>query len=251
MAYNRLTSIQSNYGGEIKTAEAWRQFIAGGRHKTYRTAANNTTVREVEGGAVAIQLHATDIVIVLASGGFVLNSGGWRSVTTKERINRYTPARLWQDKSVWYIADKTGKPTLFYDGMTIDAEGYPIKPRATLQYEKRLKAIKKQAKVYATGFVAELKNGLVPMPSAGDCWFCAMRPVGSMGSLGDATKNTQHLKDHMAEKYYVPSLLVNAGREAGYRDDQIGLMGIGGHRLFINPQSNIYRYMVKHLMADL
>ena len=46
--------LYANYNGEIKTAAEWREFIAGGRSKTERKAANNTTVRLIDGG-VAIR----------------------------------------------------------------------------------------------------------------------------------------------------------------------------------------------------
>ena len=110
--------LQANYNGEIKTADQWREFIAGGRSKVDRKAANNTTVRLIDGG-VAIRLHSTDIVTIHDDGSMILNSGGWLSVTTKERINRYTPARITQRAGVWYMADGS----LFYDGMIIEADG--------------------------------------------------------------------------------------------------------------------------------
>jgi hypothetical protein len=123
--------------------------------------------------------------------------------------------------------------------MLIDFEGYPVKPKATAKYEKQMKAIKKQAREYARGYVEALKAGAVDMPSGGDCWGC----LGMIPS-------SSHIADHIKERYYVPSLLVNAGRAAGYQDHQIGLMGIGGHRLFINPEQNIYKYVVKQLAKE-
>lgn len=211
-----------------------------GRCREQRKLANNTyLIRKDED--VAVRLHNTDVVTIHANGTYTLNSGTWRTLTTKDRINTYAPVRIHQEKGVWYMGDGS----LFYDGMVVDADGVPLEPRQPDGYERKLKTIKKQAKEYATGYVAALKAGAVDYPSGGDCWFCLGRTVaGGNGS-------TEHIRHHIEEKYYVPSLLVNAGRDAGYRDEQIGLMGIGGHRLFIEPQKIIYNYVVKQLAKEL
>lgn len=240
MSYNVSTSTQANYAGDIKTAGEWLQYIAKGRGILRRKTANNTIVEAMDNGAVGIKLHNTFIVIVNANGSFELNSGGWLTVTTKERINRYTPAGIYARAGVWYMADGS----LFYDHMIIKADGSPLKPRKPAAYEAKLKTVKKQAKAYAKGFVAELQAGHVGYPSGGDCWYCSMFDQ-------DGKTSAEHIRQHIKDKYYVPSLLVNAGRAAGYRDDQIGLTGIGGHRLFIDPERFIYKYVVKRLQAEI
>lgn len=240
--YSVSTSTQSLYKGEIRTTDTWREIIKGGRNKTSRKIANNTTVRNLDGGGVAIELHSTDIVIVHENGDVTINSGGWLSVTTKERINRYTNAGISQRAGIWYMSDGS----LFYDSMRLKADGTPVKPRPTAKYEQRLKLIKKQARQYARDFVAALKAGEIDLPSGGDCWGCCMRDKDGNTAMG-----TDHIRQHIKDKYYVPSLLVNAGRAAGYPDDQIGLMGIGGHRLFIDPENNIYKYVVNQLRKEL
>lgn len=227
------------YESGLQTTVAWQAFIAGGRSKVSRKPANNTVVR-MDGADAVIRLHDTDIVRVLAGGGYQLNSGGWRTKTTKERINAYTPARISQRGGVWYMSDGS----LFEDNMTIDTDGKPTKPKQPAKYEAKLKVIKKQARDYAKAFVVELQAGRIDYPGSGDCWYCWMFET-------DYITNTDHIHQHIKEKYYVPSLLVNAGRAAGYRDDQVGLMGIGGRQLFINPEQDIYKYVVKHLQGDI
>lgn len=235
--------VYSTFGTEVLTAEQWRDFIAQGRNKHERKIANNTTVRiEDHHNGVFIRLHQTDIIYISETGEMQLNSGGWLSVTTKERLNRYTRAGISQKNGVWYMQDGS----LFYDEMVILSNGMPKVAKMPEVYEAKLKQIKKQAKQYAKDFVKALQAGEIDYPNGGDCWGCAFA-----SKEHDAPMGEDHLKQHMREKYYVPSLLVNAGREAGYRDDQIGLMGIGGHRVFIEPERVIYRYMVKHLQRDL
>lgn len=239
--YNNHTF--SEYQADIKTAEQWREFISAGRNKITRPTANNTTVTMNEQGGAVIRLHQTDIVVIGTKGRARLNSGGWLSSTTKERINRYTRAGIYQRQSIWYMRDGS----LFYDGMIINADGTPERPRVPAKYEAKLKAIKKQAKQYASDFVKALEAGAVAYPSGGDCWACCMRDV----KTGATVMGYEHIKQHIKDKYYVPSLLVNAGRMAGYQDFQIGMMGIGGQRVFINPRQNIYKYIVNELRKEL
>lgn len=68
----------------------------------------------------------TDIVTLHADGTATLDSGGWNTVTTKRKINEFSKARLYQRRRVWYIDGRDGKPVEFYDGIKIDADGFPI-----------------------------------------------------------------------------------------------------------------------------
>jgi hypothetical protein len=61
---------------------------------------------------------------------------------------------------------------------------------------------------YCDEFVKALQDGKVEEPSGGDCWYCCMRTEDGK-TMGDISKS-DHLKKHMLEKYYVPSLLMNA-----------------------------------------
>jgi hypothetical protein len=218
----------------------WQIFIANGRNKTSRKAANNTVVR-IENGDAIIKLHNTDIVTLHENNTATLNTGGWQTVTTKERINRYTNAGISQRNSIWYMRDGS----LFYDGMTINADGLPVKPKLPEKHERVMRDIKKQARQYAHAFVEQLQAGKIGLPSGGDCWGCYF---ALNNSKNDAQPmGVSHLFEHVKDQYFVPSLLVNAAHNAGYQDFQVGLMGIGGQRLFINPENNIYKYMVKYM----
>jgi hypothetical protein len=69
--------------------------------------------------ARVISLHNTDI-IKFFSNYTVLNSGGWRTKTTKDRINTFVPwIKVFQKKNNWYV--KTETETLeFEDNMIIN-----------------------------------------------------------------------------------------------------------------------------------
>ena len=130
----------------------------------------------------------------------------------------------------------------FFDGITVDESGYAKRKRkrgpsaAKLKrHEAKVAKMKKQIDTYVKGFVAELKKGTMPMPSGGDCWYCCLSQDGGRTPMGDSmptlyedgtVKNQpapEHLLDHMKERYYVPSLAVNALRERGYKDIGIAI----------------------------
>lgn len=66
--------------------------------------------------------HSTKVAI-FKDGKLTLNSGGYRTVTTKRRINQAfkmfgIDAYLYQKGNVWYV-DKDGKTLEFFNGMTV------------------------------------------------------------------------------------------------------------------------------------
>lgn len=53
---------------------------------------------------VAVRLHATKIVIFHKNGRVTLHTGGYRTVTTKERINQFVDGRVFQKDFDWFYA---------------------------------------------------------------------------------------------------------------------------------------------------
>jgi hypothetical protein len=76
--------------------------------------------------------------------------------------------------------------------------------------------LRKQIKAYAAKCAAALP---LPEPGGGDCFYCQMivsSPEADKGKpLGDATKNTDHIREHLREGYVVPSLVYHALVERG------------------------------------
>ncbi len=153
-----------------------------------------------------IRLHATRILQFNSDGSVILDSGGWQTVTTKDRLNKFLPSgyRVWQEARVWYLSHMpngwdNSNPIPFADRMVINPDGTVSgqgeDPKAKLRLKRRIDR-------YAKAYIEALDLGNVPAPSAGDCWFCSL----FQGQTADAS----HLTSHMEEKYFVPSLLVNA-----------------------------------------
>lgn len=78
-----------------------------------RKIGNNTYAEIQPDGSVTIRLHSTNVVTIHPDDGVTINSGGWRTSTTKNRINKYSPVKAYQKNHQWYFDDGTE----FEDGM--------------------------------------------------------------------------------------------------------------------------------------
>lgn len=60
-----------------------------------------------ESGQVDIQLHGYPIIKLFPNGYVILSTCGWRTLTTKDRLNNFAPGnvRLRQKSSKWYLQD--------------------------------------------------------------------------------------------------------------------------------------------------
>jgi len=88
---------------------------------------NNTRLHRVDDDgtpAYAVRYHATNVVVIEEGDIYTLNTGGWQTVTTKERINAFGPVRIWQEQFVWYVQPANRDHRIpFEDGMRFDAAG--------------------------------------------------------------------------------------------------------------------------------
>lgn len=182
-----------------------------------RKVANNTFSYTTEDGCEVFRLHKTDVVTRLPDGRIKLDSGGWKSVTTKDRMNlfagagtdRFSNFCIFSGKGGWRVARRGewDKSVAFYDGMILpDALDNPSAEDQSDQREAEAKKLKKEIATFA-----KLYEKGIPMPGAGDCWLCKMPDNG----------DTEHLRDHMREGYAHGTLAVNAMRWAGHKDDSI------------------------------
>jgi len=189
-----------------------------GRCKLSRRIGNNTyLIRHsgVPGDSIHLKLHDTYIMTWYADGRIELNSGGWRTVTTKARMNEYLEDGwgISQVKGQWYLTryhnGKHEDVCLYDDGLVINPDetvmgGEPIGK------VRELLALRRKVNRFATAYAKAFASGNVPKPSAGDCFYCVMREVKTGKPLGECTHDTDHLISHLDEKYYVPSILLRA-----------------------------------------
>lgn len=215
---------------------------------------NNTRLFRRGPDVLAVRLHATDVVTVWEDSRVALDSGGWQTMTTKDRMNGYAPVRISSVKGTWYVSHDLKRQQAarqareefdvsggvmdprdfnyralyrreaelcevpYFDGIMFDAEGNclnGIDPETWASYQAVVKEREAAIQKYCSGFYQALKRGMNG-PSGGDCWYCSMRDDNGItwGDHGDI----EHLLSHLSEPYYVPSLVFNAMRESGYKD---------------------------------
>jgi hypothetical protein len=230
-------------------------FLTGGRNKDDRPisdigksqAIRNTRVVR-RGRDIAIRYHETDIITIHPDGSRTLDTGGWLTVSTKTRLNAYLGVEhlhVGSDRGAWYLYrdEPTGEWTRFeahpewdyehrrwnkvcryFDGITIAADGTILNPRSEVKEERQYKAEHKMGlriDRYIEGYFAAMEKGKVELPGNGDCWYCGMHVTDGKdkGKAWGEVSHSDHLDVHMKERYYVPSLLWNAVRARGYRDE--------------------------------
>jgi hypothetical protein len=201
------TTFSTTRFSSVKAAFSEADALLGKR--TQRKLGNNTYIRR-EGTRICIRLHATDIVTI-GKDRIVLNSGGYRTHTTKDRLNAVLPHgySVSAEKGLWHLhtprTRKTGKTEIFADGCTLHAGGKV----ANVGDAKAELSLVKKAHAYAKLYAAAALAGKLPAPSAGDCLYCQLRVADG------ADAGPDHIRGHIDEGYVVPSLLVNAAKEAG------------------------------------
>lgn len=85
--------------------------------------ANNTWQYTNEVGFRVIRFHTTDILIFNIDGSIIFNTGGWPTVTTKDRMNSFQSlGYITQHKFLWWIQTAHGCLP-FTDRMTVNPDG--------------------------------------------------------------------------------------------------------------------------------
>lgn len=90
---------------ETYTYEGWLALMGG---KTFRKIGHNTTAEVLagpSGKSIGIRYHSTYVAMFHADGTVTLNTGGWHSSTTKQRLNAVLPmsVRVFQQDYAWYV----------------------------------------------------------------------------------------------------------------------------------------------------
>ena len=181
--------------------------------------ANNTVEYVRPDGTRVIRFHHTDILEFPKSGGVIFNTGGWKTITTKDRMNSFQKlAVISQRNGVWWLYPRETPHNEYHaDALVPYFDGIKVKgsevvnPRKSA-HQKDISLIKK-----INDYCQEVKKmKALPWPEGGDCWYCSMQTQD--GTLwGEAVHNVDHLKSHLDEKYIHGSLIWNALTHAGYQ----------------------------------
>jgi len=178
-----------------------------------------------------VRLHSTDIITCYPLGHVRLDTGGWNTVTTRERMNGFLSAHVGQvgNRRRYSLYTVKGTLTLAQAGagesywgagsrvaqfsrtLTIGPRG-GITSDASSGLESEQAQLRKRVRAYAAECVAAFP---LDMPNAGDCMYCRLfarsEAQGKLSTFGAA----DHFLSHLEETYVVPSLVWNALTWAG------------------------------------
>jgi hypothetical protein len=171
--------------------------------KQNRPYGKNTRMIRLCPDRITIRFHQTDVVTFHSDGRVVLNSGGFKTPTTKDRISTHSGINLSQKDGEWSFA-RGGTTHHFADGVTLRPDG-SVSGGATPGQRDAAKDLRKRIAAFAKLCVQKLP---LPMPGPGDCLLCQLE-------LSNPAQGTDHLLLHLDEGYVVPSLVGEALESAG------------------------------------
>lgn len=212
--------------------------------KQAKTIGHNTVVSR-QGEDIGVTLHSTTVITYHPNDTITLNSGGWRTVTTKDRINQLLPMPLgvYSESGVWTLSRRGNNPgtvSEFYDGMKFTVHGEmvsKVKVNTAAELRKVKRQISGYVKLYDNETVLRLVNEAVEHGTSGDCLFCQMDNQGDSG----------HLWNHLEEGYVMATTMRNALRFCNYRNDlQIPVVIRHGNIV----RKSMRRYLVETLTTS-
>lgn len=241
---------------ELNSFKECREFLDKGKRKLKtmdRPIATNTRVEQLDDGTIGIKLHDTYIIKYYSNllGGkyynlkgdtIQLNSGGWNTPLTRDRMDRFCPLNVWTEKFVMYVSEFTWyemhkrkekkvncKVYHFKDRMWFNPDGtvwvkensepIQLKPYSKKQEQQKRKQLKR-IDTFIKNYLDKLTSGQMDRPGAGDCFICQFESGDERVQMGTLTKegfnpgviDSEHLLNHIREKYYVPTIIWNAIR---------------------------------------
>ena len=124
---NELSELLTREGNEKLTSKITSEgqfqvyiglFKKTGKSQIEKVAGNTYKITTDTG--YKIRFHETDI-IEFKNDEILLNTGGWKSVTTKSRMNDYLPDRyyVFQLDFNWYVKDKEGARDIDFENNTL------------------------------------------------------------------------------------------------------------------------------------
>lgn len=94
------------------------KMVRGKTNRSKRKIGNNTRGYIEYDGSVSIELHSTKVVVLYPNGLVKLQTGGWQTITTKDRINQYSPVKVYQRNYEWFVKIN-GKEYPFIENMVV------------------------------------------------------------------------------------------------------------------------------------
>jgi hypothetical protein len=204
-----------------------------------KVIARNTVRYTRPDGAVAVRLHSTDVVTTFPDGSIILDSGGWKTLTTKDRLRYALPTgwAVYSDKGVWYVQTPAGE-FVWQDGARFRANGKPVGKLANVALINQQRADEKLIKRYC----AKIVNEPWPEGSGGDPW---VWPNPKTGKLSESD-----VRSFLREQYVFLTMFDHACKWAGMGDMYLAMAfresperAKGRHSLRRGVAAKVRRYL--------
>jgi hypothetical protein len=108
----------------MKTYAEAAAFLGGRKYRTIPSI-RSTSVERTDEDTIVVRYHGTNVVTYYSDGTCMLLTHGYHTVTTKARINDFSPARVYQKNYEWFIFCPNDYHERFVEGMVIGPNGQP------------------------------------------------------------------------------------------------------------------------------
>jgi len=226
----------------------FERWLAQGKTKRSRiTRKYNYRIRiREQDGDIGVELYNTTVLTFHPDGSITLDNGNWTSASTRNVMNWFLPypVMVFIADGMWGIRLESGSSwhddLVYHNPVTVSYSHSKGAAQRSIwkmdkPYEnfgekyKERKQIKGRIYRYAKRYMALLQTGQLPVPSSTDCWACLQESVMIPDSgywysvFNDNTRKlpSQHLKEHVEDKQFVPSMLINALGQSNWSKSNI------------------------------
>jgi hypothetical protein len=208
---------------------------AAGKRVARRKLQNNTYAERMADQfgrpAIGVRFHDT-FVVVNSAFTITLNTGGFGTATTRERINAYTPASvsIITDKGSWMV--RTTKGTVpFVEGMTLHWDDeWSFESAITDDVAAQMTAHNKATRIIVEAWLRDMPDALADDAEHCDkfqvkCASCCYVDRQQTRTIADEFENHEHLLRHMVDREWPEELIKVAMREAR----MVPILGVYSH----------------------
>ncbi len=185
------------------THEEARSLFGRCRNQSIGHKLDGKTYIQMRGSSFAVRLHNTDIVVIRPDNTYKLNSGGFRKITTKRRMNDVLPCVINQKDGLWSIGN-----SFFQDGMLIRHDGAIVGESIPLSDALE---IKRKVDRYCNKFISLVLD------------MCVLEPIGELQKFKRYHLPNHNNDRHLDDLWWCEILpVVNATR--GWKKGERGLV---------------------------
>ena len=195
---------------QAKTKAQVMKGVEGDIHASKFTARNTVTYR-LDNGNVCTRLHNTTVCTIKPNGRVMLDTGGWPTPTTRDRMNCALPTGwgVRQDKGIMYVRTPAGC-FAHVDKAWYFSNGKPVKPTLHRLHPEKFKKDMKLIKAYCDKI-----NSMAPadFQTSGDP-FVAPEDNGLYAEY--------YVREWLKERYVFGSIVLQALNWAGHPRENCG-----------------------------